>query len=140
MGASTALLHAHREPYVRALVLDSPFTSLPQLMQELATTRSSVVQFPGAMSGMLMMLARSVKERADFDIHDVDPLGCVEKEQSRIPALFATGEYDDFIAPEHCQRLHDAYLGEKIHLTFEGDHHTARPEWFHRMVREGGAL
>lgn len=136
MGAATALLHAHREPYVRALVLDSPFTSLPQLMQELATARSSVVHIPGAMSGMRMMLAGSIKERADFDIHDVDPLAVVHRERSLIPALFATGELDDFISPSHCQQLHDAYAGEKMHLTFAGDHHSPRPEWFHHMVRD----
>ena len=134
MGAATALLHAYRDPEVRALVLDSPFTSLPQLMKEMAAKRSSIVQVPFAVDTMLMLLQGSIKERADFDIHDVNPLNHILK--SNIPALFATGDADDFISPEHCQTLHDAYPGEKLYLSFEGDHHSSRPEWFHRLVRD----
>jgi acetyl esterase/lipase len=35
MGASTALLHVHRDPSIAALVLDSPFADLKQLALEL---------------------------------------------------------------------------------------------------------
>lgn len=35
MGAATALLHGHRDPSIAAMVLDSPFTSLKELAQEI---------------------------------------------------------------------------------------------------------
>jgi hypothetical protein len=41
----------------------------------------------------------SVKSRANFDINDLTPLDHVQK--CFIPALFATGEQDDFILPSH---------------------------------------
>ena len=47
-----------------------------------------------------------------------------------IPALFATGEQDDFIKPHHTQALHDAYAGDKNLIKFEGDHNSSRPEFF----------
>ena len=47
-----------------------------------------------------------------------------------IPALFATGEQDDFIKPHHTQSLHDAYAGDKNLIKFEGDHNSSRPEFF----------
>ena len=36
MGAVTALMHAHRDPTIGGIVLDSPFTSLNELVKELA--------------------------------------------------------------------------------------------------------
>ena len=37
MGAVTALMHADRDPSIAGLVLDSPFSSLKILAEELAT-------------------------------------------------------------------------------------------------------
>jgi hypothetical protein len=42
MGAVTALMHADRDPSIAGLVLDSPFTSLRTLAEELAKTYSKV--------------------------------------------------------------------------------------------------
>jgi len=36
MGAATALLHADRDPGIAGIVLDSPFSDLPDLVNELA--------------------------------------------------------------------------------------------------------
>ena len=35
MGAVTALLHGDRDPYIAAMVLDSPFADLTQLAEEI---------------------------------------------------------------------------------------------------------
>jgi alpha/beta superfamily hydrolase len=40
MGAVTGLMHADRDPSIAGLVLDSPFTSLRTLAEELAKTYS----------------------------------------------------------------------------------------------------
>ena len=42
MGAVTALMHADRDPSIAGLVLDSPFTSLRTLAEELAKTYAKV--------------------------------------------------------------------------------------------------
>jgi alpha/beta superfamily hydrolase len=44
MGAVTALMHADRDPSIAALVLDSPFTSLKTLAEELAKTYAKVMK------------------------------------------------------------------------------------------------
>lgn len=44
MGAVTALMHADRDPSIAALVLDSPFTSLKTLAEELAKTYAKVLR------------------------------------------------------------------------------------------------
>jgi hypothetical protein len=36
MGAVTALLHADRDPSIAAIILDSPFSDLSKLVNELA--------------------------------------------------------------------------------------------------------
>ena len=35
MGAVTALLHAHRDPSIACMILDSPFTSLKRVALDL---------------------------------------------------------------------------------------------------------
>ena len=51
-----------------------------------------------------------------------------------IPALFATGEQDDFIKPHHCEELHEAYAGDKNLIRFEGDHNSSRPDFFNNSA------
>ena len=45
MGAVTALLHGDRDPSIAGLVLDSPFSNLRTLCNELASTYASVPSF-----------------------------------------------------------------------------------------------
>ena len=51
-----------------------------------------------------------------------------------IPALFATGEQDDFVKPHHCEELHEAYAGDKNLIKFEGDHNASRPDFFNNSA------
>ena len=51
-----------------------------------------------------------------------------------IPALFAHGENDDFIKPDHSRKLHEAYAGEKELIIFHGDHNSPRPERYTESV------
>jgi len=125
MGAATALLYAHRDPSIAALVLDSPFASLRQLAKEL----SSTVNVPSFLTGLALRMVRSsVRARAKFDIFKLNPIG--KAESSFIPALFGHGEHDNFILPHHSQQIHDRYAGDKNITFFEGDHSSPRPHYF----------
>jgi pimeloyl-ACP methyl ester carboxylesterase len=72
MGAVTALMHADRDPSIAGLVLDSPFSSLRQLAEDICEKYSSLPKF--VMSGALALIKSSIKERANFDINDLNPL------------------------------------------------------------------
>ncbi|CAE7863402.1 ABCF3 [Symbiodinium necroappetens] len=128
MGASTALLHADRDPSIAGLVLDSPFSDLKVLCEELVDgyTNSRV---PRWVIGIALQLVRnSISAHADFDIYDLAPVQHVS--QSFIPALFTAAYNDHFIKPHHARELHSAYAGDKNFIMVEGDHNSARSKFF----------
>uniref|UniRef100_A0A7S3NJT4 Serine aminopeptidase S33 domain-containing protein n=1 Tax=Aureoumbra lagunensis TaxID=44058 RepID=A0A7S3NJT4_9STRA len=155
MGAATALLYAStRDPYVAAVVADSPYSSLVELCRELvakARTSSRNQQqrgstntsdaspqdaqspgrnlFLGAITEAALALVRSsVRHRAGFDIHDVSPIAHVANmRHSATPVLFMHGANDDFVAPTHSSRLHHAHGGDATIKLLACDHQAARP-------------
>lgn len=130
MGATTALLYGDRDPTIAAMVLDSPFADLMQLANELANhAREHGLRVPGfAISVAAGLIRRSVRRRARFDPKDVTPIANCGK--CFIPALFAHGERDAFIRPNHSEQLHEAYAGDKNLILFDGDHNSERPDFF----------
>eukprot|EP00397_Hematodinium_sp_SG-2012_P028498 GEMP01030007.1.p1 GENE.GEMP01030007.1~~GEMP01030007.1.p1 ORF type:complete len:357 (+),score=50.09 GEMP01030007.1:39-1109(+) len=129
MGAATALLHAHRDLSIGAMVLDSPFTDLRTLAKELVDTYVNFkVKIPKFLiSVVLGWLRVSIKREAKFDISDLNPVQYVSK--SFIPALFVAGKGDSFIKPHHTQTLYEQYAGDKNLVLVEGDHNTSRPRF-----------
>ncbi len=98
MGSVTALMHADRDPSIAGLVLDSPFSSLKLLAEDLCKKHSSIPNF--VMSVALKMINSSIKDRAKFDINDLNPhKNHVDK--AFIPALFVAAKGDNFIEPKH---------------------------------------
>lgn len=87
MGAVTALLHADRDPGIAGIVLDSPFSDLKVLVNELAKTHTKIPSF--LVSGALKLVRSSISSKAKFDIFKLAPINHVQ--HSFIPALFAHG-------------------------------------------------
>lgn len=69
MGAATALLHSHRDPSIAAMVLDSPFSDLKQLAEEIVSNNTIVPKFLTSMA--LKMVRSSVQSNAGFDIFEI---------------------------------------------------------------------
>mmetsp|Transcript_38169 Transcript_38169/g.99957 ORF Transcript_38169/g.99957 Transcript_38169/m.99957 type:complete len:628 (+) Transcript_38169:89-1972(+) len=127
MGAVTALLHIDRDPTIAAVIADSPFSNLPQLCEELASSRYNSIKIPSWLISVIMPLVSSVIQvKAGFDINDLSPIDHVGK--AFTPCLFVAGDRDDFIVPEHVQALHEAYGGDKEFLLVSGDHNSIRPD------------
>ncbi|CAJ1340055.1 unnamed protein product [Effrenium voratum] len=128
MGASTALLHADRDPSIAGLVLDSPFSDLKVLCEELVDSYTNS-RVPRWVTGIALQMVRSsISTHADFDLHDLVPVQHVS--QSFIPALFTAAYNDHFIKPHHAKELHAAYAGDKNFIMVEGDHNSARSKFF----------
>jgi pimeloyl-ACP methyl ester carboxylesterase len=128
MGAATALLHSDRDPSIAGMVLDSPFTSLRSLAEELVEMFIGV-NLPKWMVSIAMNLIRStIKSKAHFDINDLSPISHVDK--AYIPALFVSAESDSFIRPDHAKKLYTAYAGDKNLIIVDGDHNSVRPKFF----------
>ena len=66
MGAVTALLHGDRDPSIAGMVLDSPFSNLRTLCNELATTHTKVPKF--LVGAAMTFVKKTIKKKAGFDI------------------------------------------------------------------------
>mmetsp|Transcript_20821 Transcript_20821/g.49641 ORF Transcript_20821/g.49641 Transcript_20821/m.49641 type:complete len:405 (-) Transcript_20821:311-1525(-) len=131
MGAVTALLCSQRDPSIAGIVCDSPFSRLRDLMLELAEEMKIPVP-KYLVKVALAFLRRSIRSRAGFDIIEVAPIAKVE--EAFVPALFGHAEDDTFIPKRHSELLYEKYSGEKNFVTFEGDHNSHRPLFFHTSV------
>jgi pimeloyl-ACP methyl ester carboxylesterase len=134
MGAATVLAVGRQDPSVAALVCDSTFASLEALCYELVDQIVGVGLPRFMVTAGIKMVASSVKSRADYDIYELQPEEWAKT--CYMPAFFGHGQDDDFIAPSHTQRVHDAYAGDKQLHFFPGDHNAPRPAEF----REAAAL
>lgn len=128
MGASTALLHGDRDPSIAGMVLDSPFSDLKVLCEELVDVYVNF-KIPRWVVGIAMHMVRSsISQHAAFDIFELAPIDHVRN--SFIPALFTAAYNDTFIRPHHAKELHEAYSGDKNFVMVEGDHNSARSKFF----------
>ncbi|EJK64219.1 hypothetical protein THAOC_15066 [Thalassiosira oceanica] len=134
MGAVTALLHGDRDPSIAAMVLDSPFSDLRLLCEQMVDkARDQGITVPGFVSSVAIRMIRgSVLRQAEFDIKNVSPISHVP--HCFIPALFVAAEDDDFITSSHSLSLHDAYAGDANMILVDGDHNTQRPRFMFDSV------
>ena len=98
MGAATSLMHAHRDPSIACMILDSPFADLKQLCEEMVDkAKEQGINVPNFVTSIAIRMIRgSVKKQADFDILDICPIAHADR--SFVPALFVHGEHDDFVS------------------------------------------
>eukprot|EP00271_Cylindrocystis_brebissonii_P008118 TRINITY_DN22142_c0_g1_i1.p1 TRINITY_DN22142_c0_g1~~TRINITY_DN22142_c0_g1_i1.p1 ORF type:complete len:570 (-),score=127.02 TRINITY_DN22142_c0_g1_i1:274-1983(-) len=131
MGAVTALLYGATDPSIAGMVLDSPFGSLTQLIMELTDDfKIPLPKFGVKMA--VQYMRRLIKQRALFDIQDLDSLSVAP--QSFIPLLAGHAEGDVFIRPHHSEEIYKAYAGDKNLIKFPGDHNSARPSFYYDSV------
>ncbi|EMS51371.1 hypothetical protein TRIUR3_15935 [Triticum urartu] len=131
MGAVTSLLYGAEDPSIAGMVLDSAFTNLYGLMLELVDVyKIRVPKFTVKMA--VQYMRRTIQKRAKFDIMDLNVVKLAPK--TFIPALFGHGLNDMFIQPHHCDRIHEAYGGDKSMVKFEGDHNSPRPQSYYDSV------
>jgi pimeloyl-ACP methyl ester carboxylesterase len=129
MGAATALLHGERDLSIAAMILDSPFSSLVTLAEELVEKGRKQGMFAPSLvvSIVIRWIRQSVRSEAGFDIHDLAPID--KADRCFIPALFVAAKEDSFIPITHSQAIYDVYMGDKNIVLVNGDHSSPRPRF-----------
>jgi pimeloyl-ACP methyl ester carboxylesterase len=156
MGAATSLMYGDRDPSIACMILDSPFTDLTQLCEELVEKgREQGIVVPSFVVHLaIRMLQNSVKKQAGFNIKSISPIAHADK--CFIPSLFVAGEHDDFIKKvrryvimrrprgealayigfswfllpqHHSEQIYERYAGDKNLIIVEGDHNSPRPKF-----------
>lgn len=130
MGAATALMHSNKDPSIAGLVLDSAFTDLKTLAEELCKTYANLPKL--VVSGAMAIVRKTIQNKAKFDINNLAPISHVK--EAFIPAFFVHGKNDDFIKPHHTQKLHDEYSGDKNLVMCDGDHNSTRPSFLFTSI------
>ncbi|MER3404305.1 MAG: hypothetical protein C4289_03310, partial [Chloroflexota bacterium] len=114
MGAAIAIMVAAREPDVRAVVADSPFTSQREIVAWHARRKLGPLTEP-----VLSLVDRQLYKRYGYRFRDVEPLRDVVHIAPR-PLLVIHGSCDTVIPLEHAQRIYAA-AGEPKELWTEKD-------------------
>ena len=130
MGATTALMYGSRDYSIGGLVLDSPFSSLRVLIDELARDRVSLPDF--IVKQALKWIKEIIKEKADFNLDDIEPKEYAGK--CFMPAYFCHSKGDTFVNIHHCKDLYNLYKGDKDIVYVKGNHNTERPIHFKDAV------
>ena len=129
MGAATALMYASRDPTISGMVLDSAFTDLNTLIEEMVERgkRQGIAVPNLVLSVAMRMIKNSVKNTAGFSLRHISPISHAER--CFVPAMFVAGEHDDFIHKSHSIRIHRNYAGDKNISIVDGDHNSPRPRF-----------
>jgi hypothetical protein len=126
MGAVTAIMYGDRDPTIAGMVLDSPFSSLKMLVEELVKEKVNLPNF--ILNQALSLVKSTVQKKAKFKLEDIEPI--IYAKQCFIPSLFVAAKDDLFVKPHHSKILHDSYPGDKNLISIEGDHNSSRPRFF----------
>src|SRR5215468_5321110 len=118
MGAVVSLLGAAGDPSVEALVLDSPYADLGQVVRENVRRHALLPGSPFVTAvGLWMRLRHGVR------LGDASPITVLSGLEPR-PLFFIHGAADVTTAAHHSRRLYDAYRGPREIWIVQGAPHT----------------
>ncbi|RLN44486.1 hypothetical protein BBJ29_009261 [Phytophthora kernoviae] len=124
MGSVAALLYVESDPSVNAMVLDSPFSSLPKLATELVEDGKLGVPRI-AVKLVMRLIRRDIKKRAKFDMFKLKPIAKIHK--CVVPTFFVVGLQDELVGPHHVEALYKLHNGPNQLFKFPGGHNSPRP-------------
>ena len=126
MGAVTAIMYGDRDPSIAGLILDSPFASLRELIEELVKERVNLPNF--ILNQAIKLVKSTILKKAKFNLDNIEPKTYAVR--CFIPALFCHGKNDTFVNVHHCKDLAEVYAGDKNVIYVEGNHNSPRPRFF----------
>ena len=118
MGAVVSLLGAAGDPSVEALVLDSPYSDLRQVLRENVRRHALLPGGPFVAGVSLWM-----RLRHGLNLAESSPIAVLTGLEPR-PLFFIHGSADVTTSVQHSRRLHDAYRGPREIWVVQGAPHT----------------
>lgn len=124
MGAAVSLLSLNNADLrIAAAVVDSPYTSIIDLVSQLADRPAIPTWFS---KRAIKKVKKIIRKKADFDIQDVRPIDACRV--CTKPVFFIHGEDDSFVVKSNSEALFDCCPSEnkQIHIV-PGKHNSDRP-------------
>eukprot|EP00287_Rhodomonas_sp_CCMP768_P032631 CAMPEP_0202853766 /NCGR_PEP_ID=MMETSP1389-20130828/90650_1 /ASSEMBLY_ACC=CAM_ASM_000865 /TAXON_ID=302021 /ORGANISM="Rhodomonas sp., Strain CCMP768" /LENGTH=405 /DNA_ID=CAMNT_0049532325 /DNA_START=75 /DNA_END=1292 /DNA_ORIENTATION=+ len=134
VGAVVAITVAGKNPFrdkIGGLVLDSPYSSLRAMIDDLAEfyiPKVPLVPFEMVVEATVEALRHDVKKRAAYDLLAIDARA--HAPACTCPALFAHSIDDVLVPIIHSKRLVETYGGRTELVELRGDHIAARDPEF----------
>ena len=133
MGAVTAILYCemneiNKKTHISSLVLDSPFTDINSLAEDVSSVQSNI---PTVFVSMAMSVVKStIREKLKFEVDDLRPLESITK--YKIPAAFHVGNQDVLVKPHRVKQYFDVCNGihKKLYHS-DCEHGGERPTSFY---------
>lgn len=123
MGAASCILYASCDPEISFLILDSPFTSLKEVSEQLISSYKIIPK--SLFHYVFTCLRETILQNAHFDILEVCPAKYIGKCQ--MPAIFLHATKDRLVNVTQSRELYDKYPGDKYLLELGGGHNSTRP-------------
>ena len=125
MGASTALLYSHKDPRIKAICLDSPFSDFRKLAKEIASNNTNYPNF--IIETILNFIGKKIKKKNGLDINLLKPID--KAKETFQPGLFIHAKNDELIGMQHTLDIYEQYAGAKcVYYLEKGGHNTRRPD------------
>lgn len=135
MGAVAAVMYAAKDPWIRCIVLDSPFSNLRLLIHDIVERHGGrTAQYvPNVIvDGIVGRIRKRIMTRAAFDMDDLDTVKYAS--QCNVPSLLFHGEDDDFVSMKHCFRIRDAFAGPCLQELVPGGHNDEREDEIQNLI------
>lgn len=129
MGAVTGLLYMEKDfSLFKGLVLDSPFSNLAKLAEDVAISKTKLPSL--VIKGAMALIKQSIYKKIKLNMAFLALEPLVQRIHNPPLALFAASKTDTFVKFWHIETLYKAYKGEKRLIHLQGDHNEARrPEF-----------
>lgn len=111
---------------IRFIVLDSPFTSMKQVVQDLIAKYESLgYYFPHSLFGMVSRMLRvSIQRRAGVDLYDIKPIDLAPS--ISIPSFILAATCDDYFHSSHGVLIRDKWGAPSVYTAIPGSQFSKR--------------
>ena len=131
MGAATTLLYSNKDPRIKAICLDSPFSDFRRLVKELASNNTSYPNF--IIETILNFLGKKIKKKNGLDINLLKPID--KAKETFQPGMFIHAKNDKLIGVQHTLDIYEQYSGPKcVYILEKGGHNTRRPDSVNKKI------
>ncbi|RNF06721.1 hypothetical protein TraAM80_03744 [Trypanosoma rangeli] len=134
MGAVTSIMYAAKDPSIKCIVCDAPFSTLRLLIKDLVK-RNVSKRFPMKLVDSIVdRIRKRITKRAAFDIDDLDALKYAS--ECVVPAFIFHGESDNFVLPRHSIAVSNTFKGPCLHHLVSGGHNDERGEDVREVIAQ----
>ena len=122
MGAVACMLYSYHNPFIVAMILDSPFADFSQVADEMVAKFKVIPRF--LRNFMLNLTAKYAQNITSFDVRELVLKRFIKN--CKIPAIFIHSADDQLVNIKHSRELYEEFTGPKCFMEITGQHNTIR--------------